>query len=65
MNLIDAVVTQVLRDPKFNDDYASEGVTWWEIEVEYDAYGRKSVTTLSFKNHEEVEKVKVGYTFLT
>jgi hypothetical protein len=38
MNMLDAVVTEVLSEPKYNDEYAAEGVTWWEVKVMYDCY---------------------------
>ncbi|WNF07432.1 hypothetical protein [Brevibacillus borstelensis] len=65
MNVVDAVVTKVLSAPRFNDKYAEDGVTWWEIDVEYDCYGRISTRTLTFKARNEADEVKVGYQFLT
>jgi hypothetical protein len=65
MNLLDAYVTKILSEPNFNSDYARQGVTWWEIMVEYDSYGVKDSRTLSFDTKEKAEAVKVGYHFLT
>jgi hypothetical protein len=61
MNLLDAVVTKVLNEPKFVE---YDGYQWWEIEVEYDCYGVISKTDLTFKTKEEAERVNVGYRFL-
>jgi len=58
MNLVEAIVTKVLREPF--EDYNK----WW-VKVEYICYGSKSETELMFKTKEEAEKVKIGYKFLT
>ncbi|MED2007025.1 hypothetical protein P4V39_02680 [Brevibacillus borstelensis] len=65
MNLVDAVVTKVLREPRYNDQYTDVGVVWWEVTVEYDCYGRTGERTLTFKTKEEAEKVTPGYEFQT
>jgi hypothetical protein len=65
MNLVDAYVTKVLSEPAFNDVYKDEGITWWQVSVEYDSYGWLSETLLTFKTKSEAEAVSVGYKFLT
>lgn len=65
MNLVDAYVTKVLSEPKFIDKYKDEGMTWWQVDVEYDCYGRISDQPLTFKTEEEAAAVKVGHHFLT
>jgi hypothetical protein len=65
VNLVDAYVTEVLSEPAYNDKYAAEGVTWWQVDVNYDSYGRISQTRLTFKTKEEAAAVKIGYHFLT
>jgi hypothetical protein len=65
MNLVDAYVTKILKEPRFNDRYAYEGVTWWEVKVEYNSYGVLSETYLTFDTEEKALLVKEGYHFLT
>lgn len=65
MNLVDAYVTKVLSQPRFNDTYKDEGVVWWEILVEFDSYGGLEERLLTFNTKAEAEAVKVGYHFLT
>jgi hypothetical protein len=64
MNLLDAYVTEILSEPTFNNQYASEDVTWWEVKVVYECWGGLSTTYLTFKSKEEAELVKEGYHFL-
>ncbi|WP_201319074.1 hypothetical protein [Paenibacillus sp. EPM92] len=64
MNLVDAYVTKVLGEPEYIDKYANEGVTWWQVPVECDSYGRLSETNLVFKTEEEAKEVRVGHHFL-
>ncbi|MEK4343240.1 MULTISPECIES: hypothetical protein [Brevibacillus] len=65
MNLVDAVVTKVLSKPRFNDKYAEDGVTWWEVDVEYNCYGRLNERTMVFDSKDEADEVQIGYEFLT
>ncbi|MEO3947656.1 hypothetical protein [Gorillibacterium sp. CAU 1737] len=65
MNLVDAYVTQVLAEPEYIDKYAGEGLTWWQVKVLYNSYGRTSETTLSFPTREEAAAVTPGHHFLT
>lgn len=65
MNLLDAVVTKVLSEPKYVDEYAKDGITWWEVKVEYDCWGQVSEGTLTCKTEDEAKEIKVGYEFLT
>lgn len=58
MNLIDAVVTEVLSLPYQKYDY------WW-VDVNYKSYGVPGKTALMFKTISDAEKVQVGYEFLT
>jgi hypothetical protein len=62
MNLLDAVVTKVLSGPTFE---TYNGVSWWEVKVEYECWGSKSETCLTFPTKEDAETVAVGYKFLT
>jgi hypothetical protein len=65
MNVVDAHVTEIITPPYFNDKYKDEGRVWWAVEVEYNSWGVKSKTILTFKTKAEAEKVDVGYHFLT
>ena len=56
MNLIDAVVTQVLRKPYFKYNY-------WFVDVEYNSYGQVSETNIMCSTEETAKAIKVGYTF--
>ena len=56
MNLIDAVVTQVLSKPYFKYNY-------WFVDVEYNCYGQVSETNIMCSTEESAKAVKVGYTF--
>lgn len=56
MNLIDAVVTQVLNKPYFKYNY-------WFVDVEYNSYGRTSKTNVMCSTEEAAKAIKVGYTF--
>ena len=61
MNLLDAVVTEVLSEP-YLSKYGDDG---WFINVEYNCWGDKSEGVLYFKTKEEAESITKGYTFLT
>lgn len=54
MNLIDAKVVEVIREP-----YAAYGRVW--VEVRVTAYGRESETTIMCNTFEEAKGVKPGY----
>lgn len=56
MNLIDAVVTQVLSKPYFKYNY-------WLVDVEYNGYGVISKTNIMCSTEEAAKAVKVGHTF--
>lgn len=56
MNLIDAVVTQVLGKPYFKYNY-------WFVDVEYNGYGRTSKTNIMCSTEETAKAIKVWYTF--
>lgn len=56
MNLIDAVVTQVLSKPYFKYNY-------WFVDVEYNSYGVISKTKVMCSTEESEKEVKVGHTF--
>lgn len=55
MNLIEHVVTKVLSASYYN--------RFWCVDVEADAYGHVSKTTLYFNTKEQADDVKVGYKF--
>jgi TPP-dependent trihydroxycyclohexane-1,2-dione (THcHDO) dehydratase len=64
MNLLDAYVKTVLSEPVYNDTYAHEGLTWWQVNVEYTCWSDKVETTrLTFKTKEEADLVIIGYKF--
>ena len=65
MNLLDAVVTEVLSEPLFVDTYKENGVMWWQVKVKYDCYGVISERNLVFNNAVDAHNVSVGYEFLT
>lgn len=56
MNLVDCVVTKVIKEP-----YKRNNV--WYVEVEYDCYGHKDKTTLMFNSEKKAICVKKGYKF--
>ena len=56
MNLINAVVTQVLSKPYFKYNY-------WFVDVEYNGYGVISKTNIMCSTEETAKAVKVGHTF--
>ena len=56
MNLINAVVTQVLSKPYFKYNY-------WFVDVEYNSYGRTSKTEVMCSTEESAKAIKVGHTF--
>jgi hypothetical protein len=56
MNLINAVVTQVLSKPYFKYNY-------WFVDVEYNGYGVISKTNIMCSTEETAKAIKVGYTF--
>lgn len=56
MNLIDAVVTQVLSKPYFKYNY-------WFVDVEYNGYGVISKTNIMCSTEETAKAIKVRYTF--
>ena len=59
MNLIDAVVTEILSVVPYK-----KYDRWW-VDVSYNSYGVPGTTSLMFKTQEEAENVHVGYDFLT
>lgn len=56
MNLVDAVVTEVLSKPYFKYNY-------WFVDVEYNSYGITSKTNVMCSTEETAKAIKVGYTF--
>lgn len=58
MNLIDAIVVEVLREP-----YQLKGVPGWLVDVLSESEGHTSKTFIGFKTKEEALAVKEGYTF--
>lgn len=62
MNLLEAVVTKIIDNPKY---YRHNNVEWWIVEVEYNCWGTKSTRALYFKDRDEAEKIEVGHKFLT
>ena len=56
MNLINAVVTQVLSKPYFKYNY-------WFVDVEYNGYGVISKTNIMCSTEETAKAIKAGYTF--
>lgn len=56
MNLINAVVTQVLSKPYFK-------YNCWFVDVEYNGYGVISKTNIMCSTEEAAKAIKVGYTF--
>lgn len=56
MNLIDAVVTQVLSKPYFKYNY-------WFVDVEYNSYGVISKTNIMCSTEETAKAIKAGHTF--
>jgi len=68
MNLVDAYVTKILSEPKYIEcDSLVDGrkLSWWQVDVEYDCYGRLSERPLTFDTEEKAKAVKVGHKFLT
>lgn len=60
MNLVEHKVTKVITSP-YRKYYCGSVV--WNVVVEYNCYGQKGITTLSFNSEEEAKSVKVGYCF--
>jgi len=58
MNLLDAVVTEIISEPYFAYD------KWW-VKVKYNCYGSISETELMFYKENHAKELKVGYTFKT
>lgn len=58
MNLIDCTVVKILGEPK--EKY---GKFW--VSVEYEAYGRTSVTEIMCENYHEAEMITIGSQFLS
>lgn len=58
MNLVDAVVVEVVGEPR-------EAYGRWWVDVRYDSYGRFSDNTLPlmFDTYEEARLVEKGYKF--
>ena len=56
MNLVDAVVTQVISLP-----YSLYG-RWW-VDVEYNCYGQTSETNIMCYSEESAKVINVGHTF--
>ena len=56
MNLINAVVTQVLSKPYFKYNY-------WFVDVEYNGYGVISKTNIMCSTEESAKAIKVDHTF--
>ena len=56
MNLINAVVTQVLSKPYFK-------YNCWFVDVEYNGYGVISKTNIMCSTEETARAIKVGHTF--
>ena len=56
MNLINAVVTQVLSKPYLKYNY-------WFVDVEYNSYGRTSKTEVMCSTEEVANAIKVGHKF--
>lgn len=54
MNLIEAVITEILSKP-----YEVYGKYW--VDVKIDAYGHESETTIMFYTWEAADSVKVGH----
>lgn len=58
MNLVDGFVTEIIGKPYF------EYGVWWQ-KVKYDSYGIISETALYEKYIETLDKIEIGYKFLT
>ena len=58
MNLLDAVVTEVLERPK-------KKFKKWLVKVKYDCWGKEGEQDLMFQSELEALAVKPGYKFLT
>ena len=56
MNLINAVVTQVLSKPYFKYNY-------WFVDVEYNGYGVISKTKIMCLSEEAAKAIEVDYIF--
>lgn len=64
MTPVNAVVVEVLSEPCLNDEYAHEGIIWWEVDVKFESCGRLSRRTLILDTEEEARSVTIGYQFL-
>lgn len=60
MNLIEHEVTKIIT-PAHRKYFC--GFVVWNVIVEYNCYGQKGITTLSFNSEEEAKAVKPGYCF--
>ena len=60
MNLIDAVVREVLSKPIKRE---SGGFTWWEVNIISEDMGRKKEEKLIFDKKEDALKITEGHIF--
>ncbi len=58
MNLLDCVVTEIVREP-----YEIHN-KWW-VKVEYTCYGSRGFSDIMCKTEEEALNIKIGHKFLS
>lgn len=59
MNLVKAVVTEVISDEPYKRN------TMWFVKVKCNCYGSISEKELMFETKQQAEQVEVGYDYLT
>lgn len=64
MNLVEATVVEVLKEPHLvqPDGWNNQ---WWKVVFKYNCYGNVKTREDFFKTKEEASRFKVGYKFLT
>jgi hypothetical protein len=69
MNLVDAVVEEVISDePRHCTEYGGHDlgiIEWWEVDVIENCYGRKQEKTLRFPTKAQAKQVSEGYEYTT
>jgi len=64
MNLVDCVVTRVIKEPyQYKGEGCEQLTECWFVDVEYDSWGVTSVTSLMFMSREKAESITEGYKF--
>lgn len=57
MNTLECKIAKILSKPIHKEEAGHE---WWEVEIEYNSYGRLNKGKEVFNSKEEAEKLKVG-----